>query len=85
MLILFFGASLNAISQKSYSEVLGMTKEIKVIDRLYLDIPNLDKTEIDAATAYKFFGKAYVTNGELPHDAKYYISGKITKHPDFDL
>jgi len=85
ILILLFGASLKATSQKSYSEILNMTKEIKVIDRLYLDIPNLDKTEIDVATAYKFFGKAYVTNGELPHDAKYYISGKITKHPDFDL
>jgi len=85
ILILLFGASLKATSQKSYSEILNMTKEIKVIERLYLDIPNLDKTEIDVATAYKFFGKAYVTNGELPHDAKYYISGKITKHPDFDL
>ena len=85
ILILLFGASLKATSQKSYSEILNMTKEIKVVDRLYLDIPNLDKTEIDVATAYKFFGKAYVTNGELPHDAKYYISGKITKHPDFDL
>ena len=21
----------------------------------------------------------------MPHDTKYYISGKITKHPDFDL
>ena len=85
ILILLSVAALNATSQKSYSEVLGMTKEIKVIDRLYLDIPNLDKTEIDAATAYKFFGKAYVSNGDLPHDTKYYISGKITKHPDFDL
>ena len=85
ILILLFGASLKATSQKPYSEILNMTKEIKVIDRLYLDIPNLDKTEIDVATAYKFFGKAYVTNGELPHDTKYYISGKITKHPDFDL
>jgi len=85
ILILLFGASLKATSQKSYSEILNMTKEIKVIERLYLDIPNLDKTEIDVATAYKFFGKAYVTNGELPYDAKYYISGKITKHPDFDL
>ena len=85
ILVLLFGASLKATTQKSYSEILNMTKEIKVVDRLYLDIPNLDKTEIDVATAYKFFGKAYVTNGELPHDAKYYISGKITKHPDFDL
>jgi len=85
ILILLSVAALNATSQKSYSEVLGMTKEIKVIDRLYLDIPNLDKTEIDAATAYKFFGKAYVSNGDLPHDTKYYISGKITKHTDFDL
>jgi len=83
--VLLFCASLNASSQKSHTEVLNMTKEIKIIDRLYLDIPNLDKTELDESTAHKFFKKMYGGANDLPHDTKYYISGKITKHPDFDL
>jgi len=78
-------ASLDAFSQKSYNEVLQMTKEIKIIDRLYLDTTNLDRTELDEPTAHKFFRKLYGNNDRLPGDTKYYISGKITRHPDFDL
>ena len=78
-------ASLNAFSQKSYNEVLQMTKEIKIIDRLYLDTTNLDKTELDEPTAHTFFRKLYGNKDQLPGDTKYYISGKITRHPDFDL
>src|SRR6187399_832461 len=85
ILILLFGASLKATSQKSHSEILNMTKEIKIIDRLYVDLANLDKKEIDEATAYKLFKRMYGNNSSLPNDTKYYIAGKITKHPDFDL
>ena len=83
--MLLFGASLNAASQKSHSEILSMTKEIKIIDRLYLDLTNLDKTVLDEATAFKLFKSIYGKNGSLPKDNKYYVAGKITKHPDFDL
>lgn len=63
-----------------------MTKEIKIIGRLYLDITNLGKTELDEPTANKLFKRMYGNNnGSLPKDTKYYIAGKITKHPDFDL
>ena len=62
-----------------------MTKEIKIIDRLYLDLTNLNKTELDEATAYKLFKRLYGNNGSLPKGNKYYVAGKITKHPDFDL
>jgi len=82
--ILLFFASIDARSQKSYTEILNMTKEIKVIDRLYLDISNLDKTELDEATAHKFF-KNFFGTSSLPKDFKYYISGKITRSPDFDI
>jgi len=85
ILILLFAASLNATAQKSHSEILNMTKEIKIIDRLYVDLANLDKKEIDQATAYKLFKRMYGNNSSLPNDTKYYIAGKITKHPDFDL
>ena len=85
ILIIVYCISLDAASQKSHAEVLNMTREIKVIDRLYLDIPNLTKTELDEKTAYKFFRKMYGGGNQLPDDAKYYILGKITKHPDFDL
>ena len=85
ILILLFGASLNAVAQKSHSEILNMTKEIKIIDRLYLDLANLEKKEIDQATAYKLFKRMYGNNSSLPGDTKYYVAGKITKHPDFDL
>jgi len=85
ILILLFAASLNATAQKSHSEILNMTKEIKIIDRLYLDLTNLDKTELDEATAFKLFKRNYGNNGSLPKDNKYYVAGKITKHPDFDL
>ena len=61
ILILFFATSLNATAQKSHSEILNMTKEIKIIDRLYLDLTNLDKKEIDQATAYKLFKRCMVT------------------------
>jgi hypothetical protein len=83
--ILLFFASINATSQKSHAEILNMTKEIKVIDRLYLDITNLDKTELDEATARKLFKRIYGNTGSLPGNTKFYIAGKITKHPDFDL
>src|SRR6478735_3281863 len=85
ILILLFGASVKATSQKSYSEILNMTKEIKIIDRLYLDLTNLNKTELDEATAFKLFKRMYGNNGSLPKGNKYYVVGKITKHPDFDL
>jgi len=85
ILILLSVAALNATSQKSHSEILNMTKEIKIIDRLYLDLTNLEKKEIDDATAYKLFKKIYGNNSSLPGDTKYYVAGKITKHPDFDL
>jgi len=62
-----------------------MTKEVKIIDRLYLDMTNLEKTELDELTAHKLFRKFYGGADQLPGDTKYYISGKITKHPDFDL
>jgi len=85
ILILFFAGSLNAIAQKSYSEILNMTKEIKIIDRLYLDLANLDKKEIDYVTAYPLFKRMYANTSSLPNDTKYYIAGKITKDPGFDL
>jgi len=85
ILISLFCTSFDVISQKSHTEILNVTKEIKIIDRLYLDIPNLDKIEIDETTAHKFFKKMYGGSDELPHDTKYYVSGKITKHPDFDI
>jgi len=85
ILILLFAASLNATAQKSHSEILSMTKEIKIIDRLYVDLANLDKKEIDEATAYNLFKRMYSNISSLPGDTKYYIAGKITKHPDFDL
>ena len=85
IVVLLFCAAFHASSQKSHTEILNMTKEIKVIDRLYIDTPNLDKTEMDEATAHKYFRKLYGESSSLPHDTKYYISGKITKHPDFDL
>ena len=62
-----------------------MTKEIKIIDRLYLDLANLDKKEIDEATAYTLFKRMYGNNSSLPGDSKYYIAGKITRDPYFDL
>ena len=62
-----------------------MTKEIKIIDRLYLDLTNLEKKEIDEATAYKLFKRMYGNISSLPGDTKYYITGKITSNPDFDL
>ena len=83
--MMFFVASLKATSQKSHSEILNMTKEIKIIDRLYLDLTNLDKKEIDQATACKLFKRMYGNNGSLPGNTKYYIAGKITRNPDFDL
>ena len=83
--IIVLCVSLNAFSQKSHSEILNMTKEIKIIDRLYLDMTNLDKTELDELTAHKLFRKFYGGIDQLPNDTKYYISGKITRHPDFDL
>ena len=83
-LLLVF-ASLNAASQKTHAEILNMTKEIKVIDRLYLDITNLERTELDEATALKLFKRVYGNTGSLPKDTKYYVAGKITKHTDFDL
>ena len=58
ILILLSVAALNATSQKSHSEILNMTKEIKIIDRLYLDLTNLEKKEIDEATAYKLFKRS---------------------------
>ena len=85
ILILLSVAALNATSQKSHSEILNMTKEIKIIDRLYLDLTNLEKKEIDEATAYKLFKRKYGNISSLPHDTKYYIAGKITRNPDFDL
>ena len=85
ILILLSVAALNATSQKSHSEILNMTKEIKIIDRLYLDLTNLEKKEIDEATAHKLFKRMYGNISSLPHDTKYYIAGKITRNPDFDL
>jgi hypothetical protein len=85
ILILLFGASINATAQKSHSEILNMTKEIKIIDRLYLDLANLEKKEIDEATAYKLFKRMYGNISSIPGDTKYYIAGKITRNPDFDL
>ena len=82
---MLFIASLKATSQKSHSEILNMTKEIKIIDRVYLDLANLDKKEIDEATAYKLFKRMYGNISALPNDTKYYIAGKITRSPDFDL
>jgi hypothetical protein len=85
ILMMLFVTSLKATSQKSHSEILNMTKEIKIIDRLYLDLTNLDKKEIDQATAYKLFNRMYGNNSSLPGDTKYYIAGKITRNPGFDL
>ena len=85
LFISLFFTSIDAISQKSHAEVLNMTKEIKVIDRLYLDITNLERTELDEVTALKLFKRVYGNTGSLPKDTKYYVAGKITKHTDFDL
>jgi hypothetical protein len=85
ILILLFVTSLNATAQKSHSDILNMAKEVKIIDRLYLDLANLEKKEIDEATAYKLFRRMYGNISSLPDDTKYYIAGKITRNPDFDL
>lgn len=69
----------------TYNQVLNLTKEIKVIDRLYLDISNLEKTELDPSTAHQLFKRAFGTNNGSSNDAKYFICGKITRHPDFNL
>ena len=77
--------SLTAQKNLTYFELLNLTKETKVIDRLYLDISNFEKNELDALSAHQFLGRIYGANNELPTDTKYYICGKITKHPDFNL
>lgn len=86
-LIALLSVSFSLTAQKSltYTEVLNLTKEIKIIDRLYLDISNFEQNELDASTAHQFLRKRYGGNNELPNDTKYYICGKITKHADFDL
>ena len=83
--MLLFASSLNLSAQKSHAEILNMTKEIKIIDRLYLNIANLDKKEIDQATAYKLFKRIYGNTNSIPDDMKYYLAGKITTDPGFDL
>lgn len=83
--ILLFAASLNTTAQKSHAEILNMTKEIKIIDRLYLNMTNLDKKEIDQATAYNLFKRIYGNTNSIPDDMKYYLAGKITTDPGFDL
>ncbi len=87
VLILFLFISLDLASQKtlSYAEILNLTKEVKVIDRLYLVITNLEKKELDATIALPYFKKRYGNTDQLPTNTSYYICGKITKHPDFDL
>ncbi len=85
IVLLFISLDLTAQKALSYAEVLNSTKEVKIIDRLYLDISNLEKTELDATTALQYFKKMYGGTNELPKESKYYICGKITKHPDFDL
>lgn len=87
LLIILLSASFGLAAQKTlkYPEILGLTKEIKIIDRLYLDISNFEKTELDAANAHQFFKNMYGGVDQLPGDTKYYICGKITKHADFDL
>ena len=86
-LIILLSGSFSLTAQKilTYPEILSLTKEIKIIDRLYLDISNFEKTELDAANAHQFFRKMYGGVDDLPGDTKYYICGKITKHADFDL
>ncbi len=86
-LVAFIGFSLSLAAQKalSYNEVLKLTKEVKIIDRLYLDISNFEKKELDLKTAQQLFKKVYGNSNDLPKNTKYYLSGKITKHPDFNL
>ena len=85
VILLFASFTLAAQKTLTYPEILNLTKEIKIIDRLYLDISNFEKFELDAVTAHQFFRKMYGGVDQLPGDTKYYICGKITKHADFDL
>ena len=80
--------SMNSLAQKAgtYAHLLGRTREIVIIDSIQVEAGNVDYVSLDTPTLKNFFQMIYppiLTNKSGPPE--YYISGKITTHPNFDL
>ena len=84
--LLFSSTLLQAQREVSYSDLLGRTKEITISDSFLVDVSTIDHILLDTTTLSLFFQSIYpplVTKKSKPME--YYISGKITTHPNFDM
>ena len=84
--LLFSSTYLQAQNVISYSDLLKRTKEISIQDSFFVDVSSVDHTILDTTTLKLFFQSIYpplVTKKSKPME--YFISGKITTHPNFDM
>ena len=86
ILLLFSSTFLFAQNEISYGDVLKKTREINITDSVLLDVGSMEHNILDTITLKTFFPSLYpplVTKKSRP--VEYYISGKITTHPYFDV
>ena|SRR5688572_16136473 len=70
----------------SYSDLLKRTREISIHDSFYVDVESVEHTLLDTNALKLFFYLIYpplTTTNDSPME--YFISGKITVHPNFDM
>ena len=70
----------------SYNDMLKRTREINIADSFFVDVTSVDHVALDTVTLNAFFQSIYPPLGPTKNKPmEYFISGKITSHPNFDV
>lgn len=88
IILLFSSTFLMGQGGISYNDVLKRTREITIADSLFIDVASVEHVALDTPMLEAFFQAIYPplgTGTKKSRPMEYFISGKITTHPNFDL
>ncbi len=84
--LLFSSTFLRAQVGASYLDLLNKTSEITIVDSFLVETATVELTAIDTLTLLTFFQSIYPPlNAKGQNTTNYFISGKITSNPNFDM
>lgn len=84
--LLFSSTLLPAQKDLTYGDLLKKTKEINFTDSFLVETSSVEHTTLDTATLKTYFQFIYPPlNTKQNKSMEYFISGKITSNPYFDI
>ena len=83
---LLTGTSIKAQNESDYTNLLKKTREIVIIDSILVDVNSIEHIVLDTNTLKNYFQMFYPPLTTRRSNAmEYFISGKITTHPNYNM